>query len=161
MKTAVVYYSMSGNCEYAAKKIAAQLNADTVRLEPEKGYPDSGFKKFFWGGKSAIMGESPALKPYLFDADKYERIVFGFPVWAANPAPPLRTFIRDNSELIRGKKMAAFACQSGSGAEKALEKLRKMLEIEAFEAELILIDPAAKPDPQNEAAISDFCAKFK
>ena len=45
MKTAIVYYSMSGNCEFAAKKIADITGADLIRIEPEKAYPDSGFKK--------------------------------------------------------------------------------------------------------------------
>ncbi|MBQ2161110.1 MAG: flavodoxin family protein [Firmicutes bacterium] len=59
MKTAIVYYSLSGNCEYAAKKAASILGADLIRLEPVKDYPDSGFKKYFWGGKSAVMAEKP------------------------------------------------------------------------------------------------------
>ena len=61
MKTAVVYYSLTATEDYAAKRIAEKLDADLIRLEPEKAYPDSGFRKFFWGGKSAVMGETPAL----------------------------------------------------------------------------------------------------
>ena len=57
MNTAVVYYSMSGNTAYAAKKIAAELGADLIEIKPEKQYPDKGFRKFFWGGKSAVMAE--------------------------------------------------------------------------------------------------------
>ena len=36
MKTLIVYYSMGGNTEYAAKRIARQTDADLLRLEPEK-----------------------------------------------------------------------------------------------------------------------------
>ena len=160
MKTAVVYYSMSGNCEYTAKMIARTLNADLIRLEPQKAYPDSGARKFLWGGKSAVMGEAPALKPYKFDPSAYDRIIFGFPVWAANPTPPIRTFIRDNKDGLSGKKFAAFACQSGNGAEKALAKLKKMLDTDALEAELILIDPKEKPAPEKDQAIDEFCEKL-
>ena len=39
MKTAVIYYSMSGNCEYAAEWINSEIGADLIRLEPEKAYP--------------------------------------------------------------------------------------------------------------------------
>ena len=161
MKTAVVYYSMSGNCEYTAKKIARSIDADLIRLEPQKAYPDSGAKKFFWAGKSAVMGEAPALKPYKFKAPAYERIIFGFPVWAANPTPPIRTFIRENEDKLRGKKFSAFACQSGNGAEKALAKLKKMLGTDDLEAELILIDPLEKPDPGKDQAITGFCEKLR
>ena len=161
MKTAVVYYSMSGNCEYTAKKIAKAMDADLIRLEPVKAYPDSGARKFLWGGKSAVMGEAPALKPYHFEAPAYGRIIFGFPVWAANPTPPIRTFIRENEDKLRGRKFAAFACQSGNGAEKALSKLKKMLNADSLEAELILIDPMEKPAPEKDQAIADFCAKLE
>ncbi len=151
---------MSGNCEYTAEKIAGILGADLIRIEPEKAYPDSGFRKFFWGGKSAMMGESPALKPYEFDADAYGRVIFGFPVWAANPTPPIRSFIKENAAGLKGRRFAAFACQSGSGAEKALAKLKTMLGTGTLEAELILIDPKDKPSPENDQALAAFCAKL-
>ena len=104
MKTLIVYYSLEGNTEYAAGQIAAILGADTLRIEPAKAYPATGFAKFFWGGKSAVMAETPELKPYVFHADDYDRIVFGFPVWASNFAPPIRTFIEDNKEELEEKR---------------------------------------------------------
>ena len=127
MKTLVVYYTLEGNTHYAAKKIASELGAGMLRLKPVKTYPKKGFRKFFWGGKSAVMAETPELQPYEFDASLYDGIVFGFPVWAGNVAPPLRTFIKEND--LSGKRIAAFACQSGAGAEKAFAKLTAALGI--------------------------------
>ena len=159
MKTLIVYYSMGGNTAYAARRIAQALGADTLSLTPEKAYPSSGFRKFFWGGKSAVMAETPALLPYSFDPASYERLIFGFPVWAGNMAPPLRTFIRDND--LRGKTIAAFACESGSGAERALGKLKACLNIPALAAELILIDPQDRPSKANEEKLQAFCAALE
>ena len=159
MKTIVVYYSMEGNTDLAAKEIASELDADTLRIYPVKAYPDSGFRKFLWGGKSAVMGDKPALEPYVFNAALYDRVIIGFPVWASNMAPPLRTFIRDNP--LDGKRVAAFACQAGSGAEKAFGKLKKLMGMEDLEAELILIDPKSKPDDDNAKKIRAFCEKLK
>lgn len=158
MKTIIVYYSMGGNTEFAAGKIADRLGADLLRLQPKKAYPSSGFRKFFWGGKSSVMAETPELVPYAFDGTAYDRVIFGFPVWAGNITPPLRTFIQEND--LSGKRMAAFACQSGSGAEKAFGKLKACLGIERLEADLILIDPKDKPRKDNEEKIADFCAKL-
>ncbi len=156
MKDIIGYYSMLGNTEYAAKLIAENTGADTLRIEPEKAYPDKGFKKFFWGGKSAVMAETPALRPYAFDPAAYERVIFGSPVWAGNMTPPLRTFIREND--LGGKRFAVFACESGSGAEKAFAKMKALLGVGAFDAELILIDPKSKPNDNNDAKIDAFCA---
>ncbi|SEP64135.1 Flavodoxin [Lachnospiraceae bacterium NE2001] len=159
MKTAIVYYSMLGNCEMVAERIAERLDVDMIRIEPDKAYPDKGAKKFLWGGKSAVMGEKPALKPYDFDADKYGNVIIGFPVWASRPAPPIVSFVDQNKVKLAGKKISAFACQSGNGAEKAFDKLKDQLGIDAFWAELILIDPKIRQKNDDIDKIEAFCQK--
>ena len=150
---------MSGNTDYTAKSIAEDLDADLIEIRPEKAYPDKGFRKFFWGGKSAVMAETPKLEPYTFDAEAYDRVIFGFPVWAGNVTPPIRTFVKEQD--LREKRIAAFACQSGAGAEKAFGKLKAALGIETLEAELVLIDPKDKPSAENEKKLEAFCAELK
>ena len=156
MKTIVVYYSLEGNTAYAAEKIAAALGADTLRLQPKKAYPSSGFQKFFWGGKSAVMAEKPALEPYAFRAEDYDCVILGFPVWAGNVTPPIRTFVSENN--LRACEVAAFACESGAGAEKAFAKLVECAGIDRLRETLILIDPKTKPSEENERRIEAFCA---
>lgn len=161
MKTAIVYYSMSGNCLYAAKSAARRIGADLIRIEPEKAYPDSGFRKFFWGGKSAVMGDRPALLPYDFNAEMYDRVIFCFPVWAGNVTPPIRTFISENLDSLKGKKLAAIVCHSGGGAEKSLMKLKALLGTGELEAELDLVDPRDRSDSSKDKAIEDFCRELR
>lgn len=161
MKTVIVYYSMSGNTRFVAEKIAAKLGADIVEISPEKAFPDKGFGKFFWGGKSAVMGDKPKLMPYKLDLSDYDRVILGTPVWASSFTPPLRTFIDENRSALQEKSIAVFACSSGGSAEKTIEKLRKFICIENFEAELFLVDPKDKPDDGNAAKIAEFCQKLK
>ncbi|SDA38939.1 Flavodoxin [Butyrivibrio sp. INlla18] len=160
MSTAVVYYSMLGNSEMVAEHIAKKLGADVIRIEPDKAYPDKGAKKFLWGGKSAVMGEMPVLKSYEFDASKYDEVIIGFPVWASRPAPPIWTFINEQKDVLREKKIAVFACQSGNGAEKAFDRIKKQVGGEKFEAELILIDPKTRVNADNDGKIDSFCDKL-
>lgn len=159
MKTIIVYYSLEGNTAYAADAIAAQLGADVLPLIPVKAYPTGKVSKLVWGGKSAVMSETPKLQPYTFDAAAYDRIIFGFPVWASTIAPPLRTFIRENN--LSGKKIAAVACQTAGGADKAFIKLKGELGIEALESELVLLDPKTKPDQENDRKIKAFCEQLR
>ena len=107
------------------------------------------------------MGDKPKLEPYTFDADKYGLIVFAFPVWASSFTPPIRTFIDDNRQALKGKNIAVVACFSGGGADKAITKLKAFLGIGSFSAELILIDPKDKPDSSNDKKISDFCVRLE
>lgn len=158
MKSIIVYYSLEGNTDYAARQMAQKTGADLLRLVPTKAYPSSGFRKFLWGGASVLMSEKPKLEPYEFDADAYDLVILGFPVWASNMAPPLRTFVTQND--LSKKRVAAFACQSGSGAQKAFAKLMACVGTDELVAELVLIDPKDKPNAGNERLIDEFCAKL-
>ncbi len=164
MKTAIVYYSLEGNTKYTADKISELLKTscevDVIRIEPEKSYPNKGFKKFFWGGKSAVMAETPTLQFYEFDAAQYDRIIFGTPVWASTFTPPIRTFINENP-AVKKMQIAVFTCFSGGGADKALKKLKEYLGINDFVAELILVDPKDKVKEADDALIAEFCEKLK
>ena len=160
MKCAIVYYSMSGNTEYVANIISNKINGELIKIIPKKEYPNKGIIKFIWGGKSAIMGETPELEKYDFNADKYNCIIFGTPVWASSFTPPIRTFIKENKDKLKNKKIAVFTCYSGGGAQNAIEKIKQYLEIDSFKAELMLIDPKNKESNEIENVINSFCEKI-
>lgn len=156
MKTLIVYYSLEGNTDYVARKIADRTDADLLRLRPKKAYKDKGFSKFIWGGKSAVMAEAPELEPYDADLTSYERIIFGFPVWAGTFAPPMRTFVKENKAALADKNIVSYACQSGVGGEKALKKLEDLIG-KSFEHAVAFIDPKSKISPSTDAEIDKFC----
>jgi flavodoxin len=159
MKTVIVYYSLGGNADYAAKRLAKILGAELLRLETVKPYPDKGFRKFFVGGRSAVLQASPKLKPCDFRPEDWDRVILGFPVWASNMAPPIRSFVKQND--LRGRRLAVFACQGGSGAEKAIVKLKALIGVEHLEASVILIDPKDRPSERTEAELLAFAEKLK
>lgn len=161
MKSIIIYFSLEGNTEYIADELTKALSADKLKLVPKKAYSTSGFSKFFWGGKSAVMAEKPELEPYDVDLSAYDQVVFGFPVWAGTFTPPLRTFILENKEGLKNKKIAAFACQSGAGAERAFAKLGECIGIDGFSATAIFIDPKDKPSEENTHKIGDFCKNLQ
>lgn len=156
MKIAIVYYSLTGNIEYVVNYISERIKVDTIKLVPKKEYPNKGLKKFLWGGKSAIMSETPELEEYKFDADKYDYIILATPVWASRFAPPLRTFINDNIEKLKTKTIATIVSYSGGGAKEAINRIRELLGIEDIDKELILIDPKDKNTEEKEKEIDSF-----
>ena len=161
MKTLIVYYSLEGNTEYVAGKISASTGADILKLVPVKPYCDKGAKKFIWGGKSAVFGETPELEPYETDLSEYDRIIIGFPVWASTFAPPVRTFVNNNKETLKEKEICAFACQAGNGAEKAFVKLAKLLETESLKITGIFIDPKEHQSQEKDKDIEAFISRLK
>jgi len=143
MKTAVVFYSLNGNCALIAQEIKSILNADLLRLHTEdettrKGRPRGGFAKFFWAiGVMKGMKKAP-LKPYAFNPSAYDLIIIGAPVWAGSPARPISSFLAETG--ITGKKIALFVCHGG-GAGKALEKFKALLPGNEITAETDFIVP--------------------
>ena len=156
MKTAIVYYSMGGNCALIADKVAAAIGADAIRIEPMEAYPDRGAAKFLRGGSSALKKDEPELKAYEFDASAYERVILGMPVWASRVTPPLRTFIAQNAETLRRKRIAAFVCSSSGSGEKPLRRLAEALGIEGFEATASFVDPKDRPSEENDRRLARF-----
>ena len=65
MKTAIVYYSMTGNTKYQAETMARILGADLIPLVPKKAYPDSGFKSFSGAEKAPSWARNRHLNPIL------------------------------------------------------------------------------------------------
>ena len=158
MKTLIVYFSLEGNTKWAVEQIAARLSTDTMALVPKNAYPDKGFKRFLWGGKSALMRETPDLEPHKVDITQYERIIFATPIWAGTFAPPLRSFIQ--SEDLTGKAFAFVACSGGGSPDKAFASLKALLNITGDVPTLGLVDPKFRPSAENEAALKVFCEKL-
>ena len=139
MKTAVVYYTLDGNCALVAKEIKDQLNADSIRLYTIDEKKRSTIGKMLWGGGMVFRHVKPPLKPYTFDASAYDLIIIGAPVWAGSPAPPIKTFLCEAG--VKGKKVALFVCHGG-GKGKSLEKFKALLEGNEIAATADFKDPA-------------------
>ena len=156
MKTSIVYYSLTGNTAWAVRHIADKLDAELLELRPCKSYPDRGVKKFLWGGKSAMMGEQPALEPYAFDAGQYDCVILATPLWAGRIAPPLRSFLHEQGSALAGKRFGAVICCSGGKDTKAFAQVRAFLGCDDL-VTLRLVDPKDRPDPGNEDRVNAFC----
>jgi flavodoxin len=139
MKTAVIYYSCTGNSTLVAEILKAELNADTFRIETLDDKKRKGFALMFWGGSQVFTGKKPPLKPLSVDISAYDLVILGTPVWAGSPSPALASFLDTNS--ITGKKIALFCCHGG-GKGKALDKLKALLNGNTIIGEIDFIVPA-------------------
>lgn len=158
MNALIVYYSLEGNTRLAAEKVAQCMNAETLELIPKKAYPSGGLKKFLWGGKSALMKETPELEPYHADLADKEWVILGTPVWASTFAPPLRSFIEEND--LSGKRIALVACSASGNAEKCFASLKNLLSTKGEIPTLSLVDPKTRGGDIKKQ-ISDFCNKLR
>jgi flavodoxin len=123
MKRLIAYYSYEGNTKLIAENMAEETGADLLRLIPLKEMKSRGFMKFVWGGRQAVMGDTPPLKDLDRDISQYDLIIIGTPVWAGRPAPPVKTFM--TKHLPVGKDLILFYTFEG-GAGNTLSKMEEM-----------------------------------
>ncbi|MDF2942543.1 MAG: Flavodoxin [Herbinix sp.] len=159
MKAVVVYYSLEGNTELIANLIAKKVEADIIKLQPEKEIAKEGFKKFLWGGKSVIFKEKPKLKNGRIELDQYDTIIIGTPIWASSFTPPIDTFLSENK--IVNKNIFLFACNAGGGTAKCFAKLTDRLKGNSIKGTADFIDPSKMDLQQVKKKVQDFCETIK
>jgi len=153
MKTAIIYYSLDGNCAYVAEEIKKNLNADIIQLHVRSEKNRKGIFKFFWCCGLMFSHNNPPLKPWTFDPSKYELIILGVPVWASSPAAPIKTFISQTG--ITGKTIALYVCHAG-GMGDALEKLKALLPNNKIITEANFVNPAKNKDEKTKEQIANW-----
>jgi Flavodoxin len=157
-KVIVVYFSLTGHVEGTAKIIQGTLDADILSLKPKKGVNPKGVTKFLWGGFQAKMKKIPELESYEFDADKYDLVVLGSPVWAWNLSPPIRAFVTQNN--LKGKDVA-FWMNSMGPTKKVSGRVRNVLEGSNVISELHLVDPQDKNWENNHSLAKEWAESLK
>jgi flavodoxin len=126
VKSAVIYYSLTGNTSLVAKMIAERIEADIIKLKPEKEIPSTGAGKYFMGGKSVMLNEKPKLINEELNLENYDTLIIGTPIWAGSITPPINTFLSEN--VIKDKRIFLFATHSpGTNTEKCFAKMKEKL----------------------------------
>ncbi len=126
MKAAVIYYSFTGNTKKIAEKLKEKLSlrfeVDFIPLEVVKEE-----KRFFFQAKQAFFKQKIRLKDVSFDLSPYRLICLGSPVWAFQPAPAIRSFLKKVSTFAGKKIILFFTFGSGLGVEKCLKTTTGLL----------------------------------
>ena len=154
MKRLVVYYSLSGNTEAAAKKIAEKLGADLLKLETKKRMPKNFAAQIFVGGGQVMMHYIPELLPYETRIGDYDEIVLGSPIWNSKGVPAINAFLQD--EAAAQKVTALFFLSGGGDTKKGLEAITKKLP--NLRTTVSLLDKKHEASRENGAKIEKFAA---
>ena len=154
MKRLVVYYSLSGNTEEAAKKIAEKSGADLLKLQTKKNMPKSFAAQLFVGGGQVILNHIPELLPYETDVDAYDEIILGSPIWNSKGVPAVNAFLKN--ENTAKKVTALFFLSGGRDTKKGLEAITKKLP--NMKTTVSLLDKKQPASRDNDSKIEEFVA---
>ena len=117
-KVAVVYFSWGGNTRFAAETIAKKAGATTFEIKAEKPY-NSDFHKCCDEAKPECRAKTlRPIKPIEgLDLAKYDVVFVGSPNWWGTIAPPVRTWLTQNSAALKGKTLCLFQTHGGGGMQ--------------------------------------------
>lgn len=98
-RTAVVYFSRSGNTALAARHVARQLDAQLIALQAPA-------YQLGVGGLGHALKDAyrlkekpealPEITPCSMDLKSFDSVWLGSPVWLYSPAPPIWAFVEHN-----------------------------------------------------------------
>ncbi|AXB02620.1 hypothetical protein GWC92_11220 [Aeromonas caviae] len=124
-RTAVVYFSRSGNTALAARHLANRLGARLFAL-------DAPAYRLGPGGLVQTLGDANALKrapealpdivPRTLDLTPFDTVWLGSPVWLYSPAPPIWAFVEHNR--FDGKEVVLFNTYNSHFGEEHIAALK-------------------------------------
>ena len=121
MKTLVAYFSATGVTESVAKDLAEAAGATLYEIKPEVKYTAADLDWRDKKSRSSIemndKSSRPAIVKDLEDADSYDVIYIGFPVWWYTAPTIINTFIETYG--FEGKTVIFFATSGGSNVSGA------------------------------------------
>ena len=120
-KVAVVYFSWSpdGNTRFAAEAIAKKAGAALFEIKAETPY-NSDFSACCDEAKPECYGKKlRPIKPIdRLDLAKYDVVFVGTPNWWGTMAPPVRTWVAQNKDALKGKSVCLFQTHGGGGMQR-------------------------------------------
>jgi flavodoxin len=126
MKTLVAYFSANGTTEAVAKDLAEVTGGTLYEIKPEVKYTAADLD---WRDKSSRSSvemqdknSRPAIVKDLKDADSYDVVYLGFPVWWYTAPTIINTFLEAND--FAGKIIVPFATSGGSSIDQACKDLK-------------------------------------
>ena len=123
-KVLIIYYSKTNSTKNVADIINKHIQADTIRVEPEKNYPQGFLTTCFVAAKEMLFRERPFIKNDIPDLRQYDTILIGSPIWASGLSIPMKTFLEKTD--LSGKKISVFSTNRGGGANGAYKEVVKL-----------------------------------
>lgn len=125
-KTAVVYFSVTGNTERMANKAAQALGADIFKIQPAQKYTKADLNWRDKKSRATVECNDPKSRPAIasaIDLSSYDTVILCHPIWWAYAPKVVYTFVE--SQNWSGKKLINLCTSGGSGLGQSGTDLAK------------------------------------
>lgn len=136
VKTAVYYFSATGNTKEIAQIIAEETGAELIEILPQSPYTSDDLD---YGNDSCRANREQndsSARPEFIQPEKsiedYNVVFLGYPIWWGEEPRIIDTFI-ESADLSQ-KTVIPFCTSGGSGIETSVNNIRRLAEIGDLES---------------------------
>ena len=123
LKTLVIYYSYTGNCQQIVESLTAQVKADVVRIQPADKTQKYEANNYAIGTEllTAIKNNPtsadsyPAIDPVSTKLEDYDAFIIVSPLWWSQMAAILQTYLFQNGSKLARKPVGLIVSSHSSG----------------------------------------------
>ena len=136
MKTAIVYYSRTGNTRTVATLLEQKLkerktDVDLIEIEAVKK------PGLLTAGSAARAQKELPIKNTEYNLEPYDTLVVGAPIWGGRPSPFIKTFF-NSAKNTKGRKAALFV--TGMGPPESHENARGIIKTTLEQVGIVVAD---------------------
>ena len=122
----VAYFSASGTTRKIAEMIAQVAEAGLYEIMPKQPYTKDDLNWMDKKSRTSVEMSDKKFRPEIFNTDvqaeKYDEIILGFPIWWYVAPTIINTFLEKYD--FSGKKIVLFATSGGSGFGNTVSELK-------------------------------------
>lgn len=123
-KILIVYLSRTNNTKAIAEFIHQKVGGTIVALELETPYPADYNATVQQVARENETGYLPPLKTKIDRIAQYDVVFLGFPTWAMQLPPPVKSFLRQYS--LKGKTVIPFNTNAGYGEGSSFQTVNEL-----------------------------------
>jgi flavodoxin len=123
-KILIVYLSRTNNTKAVAEMIHSYIGGKLVAIELQKPYPENYRQQVDQVVHENESGFLPPLKTKIDSIEKFDVVFIGFPTWAMQMPPPMKSFLHQYN--LSGKIVIPFNTNAGYGVGSGFETLKQL-----------------------------------
>jgi flavodoxin len=123
-KILIVYLSRTNNTKAVAEMIHNYVGGKLVALELQNPYPQNYRQQVDQVVHENETNFLPPLKTKIDSIEKYDVVFVGFPTWAMQMPPPVKSFLHQYN--LSGKIVIPFNTNAGYGVGSGFETLKQL-----------------------------------
>ena len=154
MSTLVAYFSRSGHTRQVAQEVARQCMADLAEIREVSSHP--GAWGYWRSGWQVLTHAEPPILPLEKDPSTYDTVIIGTPIWIGQPAPAVRSFVKQHASRFR--RVAFFCTEGGSGDRKAFDTLSSLCR--RTPVATLTVTEKQLPAPLHASALNQFAGQI-